>query len=89
MLKLTITKNDEYANFVLEDNTGKEYEANINFMNIEKPKVGTEIYIQKEVLDENVSLNYGPVSESVPAKEDELIVIVNGNEKKYLQRYYG
>ena len=89
MIKLRIIKSDEYSNYVLEDNYNKKYEVNINFMGIDKPSIGTIIYIQEEVLKENVSLNYGLVDNTFNINENELIVLVNNDKKTYLQRFYG
>ena len=89
MIKLRIIKSDEYSNYVLEDNDNKKYEVNINFMGIDKPSIGTIIYIQEEVLKENVSLNYGLVDNTFNINENELIVLVNNDKKTYLQRFYG
>ena len=88
MIKLKIVENDGYANYTVEDNDGKKYEVNINFMNMEKPKVGTIIYIDESVLAENVSLNYGKPDGDL-VEEKELMIVVQGEEKTYLKRYYG
>ena len=88
MIKLKIVENDEYANYILKDNDGKKYEVNINFMNMKKPKVGTIIYIDESVLAENVSLNYGKPDGDL-VEEKELMIVVQGEEKTYLKRYYG
>lgn len=89
VIKLTIVKNDEYANYIVEDSSGKSYDVNINFMEIEKPQVGTIIYMDESVLNENVSLNYGPVNNEALKDEKEIMLIVIDGNKKYLQRYYG
>ena len=89
MLKLEIIENDEYANYVLKDKDGKKYNVNINFMNMEKPKLGTIIYIPESVVNENISLNYDVVGYEKLEDEKDLIMVVNGEEKIYLQRYYG
>ena len=89
MIELTLIQTDEYANYVLKDNDDKTYELNINFIGIEKPKIGTNIYIQKSVIEENVSLNYGLVDNDNKPNEDELIVISTDGKQQYLQRYYG
>ena len=88
MLKLEVIFN-EYANYILKDKDGNEYEVNINFIDIDKPKIGTIIYIQKSVLDEKVSLNYGLVDKDSINNEDEIIMLSEGEKKKYLQRFYG
>lgn len=88
MIILKVVEKDEYANYILKDNDGKKYEVNINFMNMEKPKVGTIIYIDELVLAENVSLNYGKPDGDL-TEEKELMIIVQGEEKIYLKRYYG
>ena len=58
-------------------------------MGIEKPSVGAIIYIYESVLSEKVSLNYGLVEKYTFEDEKGLIILQSGNEKKYLQRYYG
>ena len=89
MIKLTIVETDEYANYILEDITGKKYDVNINFMDMDKPKVGTIIYIPKSVIDENVSLNYGKILDKDLKDENELLLLVTDNKKIYLERFYG
>jgi len=89
MIRLIITKTDEYSNYSLKDIDDKEYNLNINFMGIKKPEVGTEIYIPKSVIKENVSLNYELIDEENKTNEDEIMVISYQGDKKYLQRYYG
>ena len=89
MIKLTIVQNDEYANYVLKDNKNNDYYLNINFMNMEKPKVGTEIIIPKKVINEDVSLNYGVIDEENRPKDDELLILSYEGKETYLQRFYG
>ena len=89
MIKLTIVQSDEYSNYILKDVDGKNYSLNINFIGIEKPKVGDSIYIQESVIKEDVSLNYGLVDEENKPSEDELIILNNNKEDRYLQRFYG
>lgn len=89
MIKLIISKTDEYSNYSLKDKNEKEYNLNINFMGIKKPEVGAEIYIPEPVINENVSLNYGIIDEEKKANAVELMVISYQGDKKYLQRYYG
>ena len=89
MIKLEIIEVDEYANYILKDNDGNTYDVNINFINMDKPKVGSIIYIQKSIIDENVSLNYGLIGENTIKNENELMMISYCNDKKYLERYYG
>ena len=89
MIKLTIIETDEYANYILEDNKGKKYDVNINFMDMDKPKVGTIIYMPKSVIDENVSLNYGKILDENLKDENELMLLVFDDKKIYLERFYG
>lgn len=89
MIKLTIINKDEYANYVLKDIKGREYELNINFMNMDSPKIGSILYIPESVLKENVSLNYGLIDKETIENEEEFIVVAFNDEKMYLQRYYG
>ena len=87
MIKLKIKSIDEYCNYVLE-NDNKTYEVNMNFMSINKPSVEDYIYMPEKLLKENVSLNFGPV-ENDNLNEDEIIVLLNKENKIYLQRFFG
>ena len=89
MKKLFIKSKDEYSNYILEDNKNNIYEANINFIDIESPIIGTYIFIPEKVLEEKVSLNYGKIEDITNINEDELIIIIQNNKKLYLQRFYG
>lgn len=89
MIKFTIVKTDEFANYILEDKNGKKYNVNINFIGIKKPSIGTIIYIDEFALNENVSLNYGLIEKDLLQNEKELVTLISKNEKIYLQRYYG
>ncbi len=89
MIKLTIINKDEYSNYILEDNEGNNYELNINFIGIEIPKIGSEIFIQESVINEKVSLNYGIIDNNRNPSEEELIAISFDGNQNYLQRYYG
>ena len=89
MKKLFIKSKDEYSNYILEDNKNNIYEANINFIDIESPIIGTYIFIPEKVLEEKVSLNYGKIKDITNTNEDELIIIIQNNKKLYLQRFYG
>ena len=84
MKKLFIKSKDEYSNYILEDNKNNIYEANINFIDMKSPIIGTYIFIP-----EKVSLNYGMIEDITNTNEDELIIIIQNNKKLYLQRFYG
>ena len=87
MIKLEIIENDEYANYIVKDENENTRFININFMNINKPRVGTIIYMDESVLEEQVSLNYGPVKDK--ELEKEIIKLLYDDNEIYLQRYYG
>lgn len=89
MKKLLIKSKDEYSNYILEDNKKNVYEVNINFIDVELPNIGSYLYIPEKVLKEKVSLNYGVIEDKTNISEDELIVIIQDNNKIYLQRFYG
>ena len=89
MKKLIIKNKDEYSNYILKDNENNVYEANINFIDIELPTVGTYVYMPEEVLKEKISLNYGLIEDTTNIDEDELITIIQNDKKIYLQRFYG
>ena len=89
MIKLKIIKKDKYCNYILEDKDKNKYDVNINFMNTNKPSLGSTIYIQESVLKENVSLNYSPIEKEDDFNEDEIIKLVDKNKEIYLVRLYG
>ena len=89
MKKLIIKNKDEYSNYILKDNENNVYEANINFIDIELPTVGTYVYMPEEVLKEKISLNYGLIEDTTNIDEDKLITIIQNDKKIYLQRFYG
>ena len=89
MKKLIIKSKDKYSNYVLEDNKKNIYEANINFIDVELPNIGSYLYIPEKVLEEKVSLNYGLIEDTANINEDELITIISNEKKIYLQRFYG
>ena len=89
MKKLIVKSKDEYSNYILEDNKNNIYEVNINFLDIESPKIGNYLYIPEQVLEEKVSLNYGLIEDNTNIKEDELITIIQNDKKLLLQRFYG
>ena len=89
MLETEIIEVDEYANYVLEDKYKNKYVININFMDMNKPKVGTILFIPKSVINEKVSLNYGLSEENEIKEDNEYIVMICDGEKKYLKRFYG
>ena len=89
MKKLIVKSKDEYSNYILEDNKNNIYEVNINFLDIESPKIGSYLYIPEQVLEEKVSLNYGLIEDNTNINEDELITIIQNDKKLLLQRFYG
>lgn len=89
MKKLIVKSKDEYSNYILEENKNNIYEVNINFLDIESPKIGSYLYIPEQVLEEKVSLNYGLIEDNTNIKEDELITIIQNDKKLLLQRFYG
>ena len=88
MIKLEIINNDQYSNYILRDSKGVLFDININFMNMKKPTIGSVLYMNKELLEENVSLNFGRLTNN-KIKEDELIILEVDNKKIYLERFYG
>ena len=87
MIKLRIVEKDGYANYVLIDNNNNKHEVNINFMGVEKPNVGAEIYIDESVLKENVSLNFGNPGLERVADEKELIQVIENGEKMTISKH--
>ena len=88
MIKLEIINNDQYSNYILRDSKGNLFDININFMNMKKPTIGSILYMNNELLEENVSLNFGRLTNN-KIKEDELIILEVDNKKIYLERFYG
>ena len=89
MTKFTVVETDYYSNFVLEDENKNRYEVNINFMDMPKPKVGRVIYMDKSLLDEKVSLNFGKKNDMIDTDENEVIKVEYEGFEIELQRYYG
>ena len=88
MIKLEIINNDQYSNYILRDSKGVLFDININFMNMKKPTIGSILYMNKELLEENVSLNFGKLINK-KLKENELVILEVDNKKIYLERFYG
>ena len=88
MIKLEIINNDQYSNYILRDSKGVLFDININFMNMKKPTIGSVLCMNKDLLEENVSLNFGRLTNN-ELKEDELIILEVDNKKIYLERFYG
>ena len=89
MIKLEIIENDDYANYIVKDQNENTHSININFININKPSIGTIIEIDESVLEEQVSLNYGPVKDKALELGKEIIKLSYNENEIYLQRYYG
>lgn len=95
MIKVKIEKIDGY-NYYLRDENNKSYKLNIEFYDlIEKPMVNDEFYIHEQLLQETPTMfSFGPLSgkygrEIESPDDDDLLILIMNDEKKYLKRYYG
>jgi hypothetical protein len=94
MIKLLITKIDSYI-YELVDEEKKVYKLNLEFMNLkEKPSINDHIIIDKKILIGNNFYTFGPLSKEYDVLTDigiskDILVLIHGEVKIYLQRYYG
>lgn len=63
-------------------------EKYMHFYDCVSPKVGDDLYISKNLIDENV-LSYGPVGKLDILYNDEVILLVSSEYRYYYKRYYG
>ena len=94
MIKLRVDKVDGY-NYFLKDDKDFEYILNIEFYDLEyKPKCNDYIFIDKKILRENNSFNFG-LLDSVYGKkinssdDPDILILVTENKKFYMKRIYG
>jgi glyoxylate utilization-related uncharacterized protein len=94
MIKLLIKKIDSYI-YELVDEGKKVYKLNLEFINLnEKPLIGDYIIMDKNILNENNFYTFGPLKEAYKEQKDlnvdkDFSVLIHGDTKIYLQRYYG
>lgn len=99
MVKLEIIKNDEFE-YILEDEHGKIYDLNIEFLDIEyKPQIGDYIYINKELLNSkyegySTSYTFGDLKNKygkpgIEKNDIDVIKIEKDKLEIYLKRLYG
>ncbi len=99
MKKLEVVGVDKY-NYLLKDNSQKEYNIELEFYDIKiLPNIGSYIYMSENLLNKNykeysTSYCFGPLGQpygrNIEDEEDNDILLLEiDNKKIYLQRYYG
>ena len=92
--KLQIEEIDKY-NYNLIDNQNNKYKLNISFYGLEKePKSGDYLLINEKLLKEYALLSFGPLDgiygRQIKSSDDEdVVILLLGNDRIYLKRYYG
>ena len=93
MKKVTIKDREDYIYYLIDDNN--EYKLKIEFFDLNiLPKKGDNLYLDEKLLKEKILLSFGLINNTDGKdinllKEDEIIILDNGQEKIYLKRYYG
>lgn len=87
-VKLKIINIDNY-DYVLQYEDGKIMTRNIQFYIDNKPKINDYIYILKDIINENNTLQYGYINDFSKINNNEIIKIVSFDNEYYYQRYYG
>ena len=91
MVKLKVCEVKDYY-YIVNGGKYNDKRLYIKFYDIGKLKVGDLIYIDEEVIDENIPLYYGKIKGKYgkdDISEKELAILKRNNEKLYFQRYYG
>ena len=93
MKKVTIKDKEDYIYYLIDDNN--EYKLKIEFYDLNiLPKKEDNLYLDEKLLKEKILLSFGLMNNNDGKdinllKEDEIIILDNGQEKIYLKRYYG
>ena len=95
MIKLIIENIVEY-DYSLKDKDNNKYRFNIQFYDLDnKPKVGDSLFVHEKLLDDvNYVFSFGPIDgeygrDIMSSNDSDIVVLVMGNEKIYLKKYYG
>jgi hypothetical protein len=92
MLKLQIIEINNY-DYKLRDNNNKEYTINIEFIDLDtKPVIGDYLYLPNKIVKEKNIYTFGSIGNKYSRQEnieEEVIKVVTGSKKYYLQRCYG
>lgn len=94
MRELVIKKIESFI-YTLQDKNGKEYMLELEFHDLnEKPNINDNIFIDDNLLKENILLAFGPIGSKYGKEinileENEIIKLIINGDTIYLQRYYG
>lgn len=94
-MKKLIIEDIKGYNYYLKNIDNRTYILNIEFYDLNsKPQQGDYLYINEEVLEEQVPLSFGPLDgiygRDIKSEDDkDLLVLVINNKKIFLKRYYG
>ena len=96
MKKLEINKVNGYMYELIDKNSNKVYNFNIEFYNLKKyPKKKDILFVQEELLQRNYQiLSFDSLGSKfgrkiILAEDKDLAILKIDNEKIYLQRVYG
>lgn len=87
MIEVVIDSINNY-DYLLKDKNNNKYTISIELLD-DILEVNDRIYINKNLLDNNVFYRFGKVYEDKNAKEKDIIKVIRSNQEFYLQRYYG
>lgn len=98
MVKLKILDKNNYE-YKLEDEKGKLYKINLEFLDVNNPLIGNYIYINEELLNPrydgySTSYTFGGLKnkygkKDIPPDDIDVIKIISDNKEIYLKRLYG
>ena len=94
MKKLIIEEIKDY-NYYLKDTNNETFRLNIEFYKLNnKPQKGDYLYLDEEILKENIHLSFGPLDgiygREIKSEDDQdLLILITDDKKIYLKRYYG
>lgn len=87
MIEVTINSINNY-DYLLKDKDNKEYKISIELFDYNL-EVNDKLYINKQLLNNNVFYRFGKIYEDKNANELDIIKVIRNKEEFYLQRYYG
>ena len=98
MVKLKILDKNNYE-YKLEDEKGKLYKINLEFLDVNNPLIGNYIYINEELLNPrydgySTSYTFGSLEnkygkENIQMEDIDVIKVTLNNKEIYLKRLYG
>jgi len=87
-MKKVIIKDINNYDYVLVDKDNKSYIKNIEFYSKYKPNINDIIYLDDELLNDNL-LAFDEIYDITNVDKRDIIKVVNANNEYYFQRRYG